>query len=143
MKKLLYTLLIIEIILAVVAFFVLLYTSVFAAVFLSALNLLTLVPIIAIIHNINDIDELEYTMSKLRYKVKVLEDIVNKDAPEKEKPTEKEAPYSMGNWTCIKCGTINKMGTNECENCKAQYSIDCPTTDPSKKKKVSRFVKYK
>ena len=143
MKKMLYALLIVEIVLAVVAFFVLLYTSVFAAIFLSALNLLTLVPIIAIIHNINDIDELEYTLSKLRYKVKVLEDIVNKDAPENEKPTEKEAPYSTGNWTCIKCGTINKIGTNQCENCKAQYSIDCPTTNPDEKVKVSRFIKYK
>ena len=143
MKKLLYILLIIEIILATVAFLMLLYTSVFAAIFLSALNLLTLVPIIAIIHNIDDIDDLYYQMSKLRYKVKVLEDIVNMDAPENEKPTEAIAPYSTGNWVCIKCGTINKMGTNHCENCKAQYSVDCPTTSPNEKKKVSRFVKYK
>ncbi len=143
MKKLLYILLIIEIILAVVAFFILLYTSIFAAIFLSALNLLTLVPIIAIIHNIDDIDELSYEMSKLRYKVKVLEDIINKDAPEGEKPTERSAPFSTGNWECIKCGTVNKMGTNYCENCKAEYNLNCPTTSPNEKKKVSRFVKYK
>ena len=143
MKKLLYTLLVIEIVLAVIAFLMLLSASVFAAVFLSALNLLTLVPIIAIIRNIDDIDELSYQMSKLRYKVKVLEDIVNKDAPENEKPTESVAPYSLGNWECIKCGTINKMGTNHCEACKARYSAECPTTDPNDKKKISRFVKYK
>lgn len=143
MKKLLYILLIIEIILAVVAFFMLLYTSIFAAIFLGALNLLTLVPIIAIIHNIDDIDELSHQISKLRYKVKVLEDVVNKDSPEGEKITERVAPYSVGNWECIKCGTINKIGTNYCENCKAEYSLNCPTTSPDEKKKVSRFVKYK
>lgn len=135
MKKLLYILLVIEIILAAVAFFMLLYTSVFAAILLGSLNLLTLVPIIAIIHNMNSIDDLSYDMSKIRYKVKALEDIINKDLPEGEKPTETFVGGAMGNWECIKCGTVNKEGTNRCENCKAAYSPEYDPTDDVKEEK--------
>ena len=56
-EKLLYVLLVIEITLTVVAFFMLLPASLFAAIFLSGLNALSLVPIIAIINNINTIDD--------------------------------------------------------------------------------------
>ena len=115
MKKLLYVLLVIEIVLSVAAFFMMLQTSLFSAIFLGGLNALTLVPIIALIQNINSIDNLSYDMSKLRYKVKTLEDIVNKDIPKEEKLAETYAGGAIGNWECIKCGTVNKEGTIRCE----------------------------
>ncbi|MBR2044462.1 MAG: hypothetical protein IJ946_09035 [Clostridia bacterium] len=144
MKKLLYVLLVIEITLTVAAFFMLLPASLFAAIFLSGLNALSLVPIIAIIHNINTIDDLEYDLSKLRYKVKELYDIVNKDAPEGERASEVYKGRAMGNWKCVKCGTVNKEGSSRCESCQAAYTPEYnPTDDPNKRKKVSRWIKYK
>lgn len=144
MKKWLYVLLGIEIIANIVVFFTLLYSSLFAALFGTALNVLSLVPIIAIIYNINDIEDIQYDMSKMRYTMRKIEDSLAKDRDSTEEEAEPVAGASVGVWECIKCGNVNKEGTNHCDNCKAAYSPEYnPTDDPSKKKKVSRWVKYK
>ena len=144
MKKWLYAILSIEIIANIVMFFILLYSSLFAALFGTAINLLSIVPIIAIICNINDIEDIQYDMSKMRYTMRKIEDSLESANEHNEKISEPVAGASVGVWECVKCGTVNKEGTNRCENCKAAYSPEHnPTDTPSKKKKVSRWIKYK
>lgn len=143
MKKWLYVILGIEIVADIVIFFMLLYSSLFAALFGTALNVLSLIPIIAIICNMKDIEDIQYDMSKMRYTMRKIEDSLARDRDSTEE-SELVVGASVGVWECVKCGTVNKEGTNRCDNCKAAYSPEYnPTDDPSKKKKVSRWIKYK
>lgn len=143
MRKLLYILLIFNIIGLVVGFFVALSYSFIFALVICALGILDLVPIIAIISNMDSIEELKDELYRIKYRLKDIED-ENKskieDTDHHQMPEYREK--ARGNWECVKCGTINKQGTVACQNCKAAYSSFInPTTNPYEKVKVSRWIK--
>ena len=141
MKTLLKTVLWLQIIAVVINFIAILEISAFHAVIAAAITALSVVPTVAIMLNQKDLDELHDEVNSLRYKIRKLDDDIEAIAPESERTARPFEP-SLGTWTCVKCGAVNKARTTHCENCGAKYSYaQNPTSDESEKKQVSRWVK--
>lgn len=142
MRRFLQILLGVQIIASVLEFFVLLGQSFLYAVVALALSLLGLVPIIAVLRNMDEIEYLRSAVSTMRSQIRRLQDEVQEAAGESATPAVARADAAPGAWTCVKCGTVNKAGTARCETCKAAYSPETnPTDDPYADKKLSRWVK--
>lgn len=144
MKKILYILLVIDIISLIIGFFAILSNSIIYAVIFAVLGMIGLVPILALIHSLESIENLESEVAYLHYKIKKLEDNGEEVIKENIPPSVNNKDTAVAPWECVKCGTVNKANTNHCANCKAPYSpFVNPTDNPYAKKKVSRWVKYK
>ena len=145
MKKLLYILLFLQIISGVYLFFLFLGNNAFAAVVAVFISILQIALTISVIRNTEDIEQLNEETAWLRTKLKGLENIVNPyNSPESAVPAAYHGEAARGTWECVKCGTVNKAGTDVCQSCGAAYSAEInPTSNPFAKKKprVSRFVK--
>lgn len=145
MKKLLYILLFLQIISGVYLFFLFLGNNAFAAVVAGFISILQIVLTLSVIRNTEDIEQLNEETAWLRQKLKGLENIVNPyNSPESAVPAAYHGEAARGTWECVKCGTVNKAGTDVCQSCGAAYSAEInPTSNPFAKKKprVSRFVK--
>lgn len=145
MKKLLYILLFLQIISGVYLFFLFLGNNAFAAVVAVFISILQIALTISVIRNTEDIEQLNEETTWLKTKLKGLENIVNPyNSPESAVPAAYHGEAARGTWECVKCGTVNKAGTDVCQNCGAAYSAEInPTSNPFAKKKprVSRFVK--
>lgn len=145
MKKLLYILLFLQIIGGVFSFFLLIGSDAFTAVLAGFICILQIALTVSVIRNTEDIEQLSEETAWLRTKLRKLE---NKDnlytEPESAVPAAYHGEAARGTWECVKCGTVNKAGTDVCQNCGAAYSAEInPTSNPYAKKKprVSRFVK--
>lgn len=145
MKKLLYILLFLQIISGVYLFFLFLGNNAFAAVFAGFISILQIVLTLSVIRNTDETERLSEETFWLRTKLKELEDVVNPyNSPESAVPAAYHGEAARGTWECVKCGTVNKAGTDACQNCGAAYSAEInPTSNPFAKKKprISRFVK--
>ena len=145
MKKLLYILLFLQIISGVYLFFLFLGNNAFAAVVAVFISILQIALTISVIRNTEDIEQLNEETTWLKTKLKGLENIVNPyNSPESAVPAAYHGEAARGTWECVKCGTVNKAGTDACQNCGAAYSAEInPTSNPFAKQKprVSRFVK--
>ena len=145
MKKLLYILLFLQIISGVYLFFLFLGNNAFAAVVAVFISILQIVLTLSVIRNTDETERLSEETTWLRQKLKGLENIVNPyNSPESAVPAAYHGEAARGTWECVKCGTVNKAGTDVCQNCGAAYSAEInPTSNPFAKKKprVSRFVK--
>lgn len=145
MKKLLYILLFLQIISGVYLFFLFLGNNVFAAVVAGFISILQIVLTLSVIRNTDETERLSEETFWLRTKLKELEDVVNPyNSPESAVPAAYHGEAARGTWECVKCGTVNKAGTDVCQSCGAAYSAEInPTSNPFAKKKprVSRFVK--
>ena len=145
MKKLLYILLFLQIISGVYLFFLFLGNNAFAAVVAVFISILQIALTISVIRNTEDIEQLNEETAWFRAKLKGLENIVNPyNSPESAVPAAYHGEAARGTWECVKCGTVNKAGTDACQNCGAAYSAEInPTSNPYAKKKprISRFVK--
>ncbi len=144
MRKLLIILLIINIIALSVSFLMMLGINLLYSIILLAFGILELIPIIAIISCLDNIENLQYENKYLYEKLKKLED-VSLDLEPQNAPVKTDNPNTApAVWECVKCSTVNKAGTEKCSNCNAPYSPFLnPTDDPKRKKKISRFVKFK
>ena len=144
MKKLLYILLAINIISLILAFFMILGTSMIYAIIFGLLGVLQLIPLIAIISNMDNIENMQDDLSYLYNKVRQFEDANKNETDVSTPPATNYKDTAIAPWKCVKCDTINKANTNHCSNCKAPYSpFINPTDNPYAKKKISRWVKYK
>lgn len=145
MKKLLYILLFLQIISGVYLFFLFLGNNAFAAVVAGFISILQIVLTLSVIRNTDETERLSEETFWLRTKLKELEDVVNPyNSPESAVPAAYHGEAARGTWECVKCGTVNKAGTDACQNCGAAYSAEInPTSNPFAKKKprISRFVK--
>ncbi len=145
MKKLLYILLFLQIISGLYLFFLFLGNNAFVAVVAGFISILQIAITISVIRNTEDIEQLNEETTWLRTKLKELEDIVNPyNSPESAVPAAYHGEAARGTWECVKCGTVNKAGTDVCQSCGAAYSAEInPTSNPFAKKKprISRFVK--
>ncbi len=145
MKKTLYILLALDILGVAVLFFATLSSSVIYSFVALALGILQIVPIVAIISNMDNIERLFDEVRRNKYEIKKINDKsliteTTEDNTQKQIYTEK----SNGTWECIKCGTVNKEGSEKCQNCNALYSsLVNPTSSPYAKKKLSRWIKNK
>ena len=146
MKKLLIVQLIINILALTYAFFAFLGSSVIYAFLVLGLGILSLVPIIALISCLDNIEKLTEDNIMLSYRLKKLEnEVLQPDTvTDTSYPELITGETANAVWECVKCGTVNKAGTSHCLNCKAEYSpFINPTDDPNKKKKLSRWIKEK
>ena len=145
MKKLLYILLFLQIISGVYLFFLFLGNNAFAAVVAWFISILQIVLTLSVIRNTDETERLSEETFWLRTKLKELEDVVNPyNSPESAVPAAYHGEAARGTWECVKCGTVNKAGTDVCQSCGAAYSAEInPTSNPFAKKKprISRFVK--
>lgn len=145
MKKLLYILLFLQIISGVYLFFLFLGNNAFAAVVAGFISILQMILTLSVIRNTDETERLSEETFWLRTKLKELEDVVNPyNSPESAVPAAYHGEAARGTWECVKCGTVNKAGTDVCQSCGAAYSAEInPTSNPYAKKKprVSRFVK--
>lgn len=139
----LYILLAINIITLTIGFIVSLSTVPFYAFLLLLLGILELIPIIAIITCLDDIEKLKQDNAYLSYRIKKLENEVLPEEPVHNSfPELLYGEPAKAIWECVKCGTVNKAKTTHCSNCKAPYSpFINPTDDSTKKKKRSRWIK--
>ncbi len=145
MKKLLYILLFLQIISGVYLFFLFLGNNAFAAVVAVFISILQMILTLSVIRNTDETERLSEETIWLRTKLKELEDVVNPyNSPESAVPAAYHGEAARGTWECVKCGTVNKAGTDVCQSCGAAYSAEInPTSNPFAKKKprISRFVK--
>ena len=145
MKKLLYILLFLQIISGVFIFFMLIGSDAFTAVVTGFISILQIVLTLSVIRNTDETERLSEETFWLRTKLKGLENIVNPyNSPESAVPAAYHGEAARGTWECVKCGTVNKSGTDACQSCGAAYSVAInPTSNPYSKKKprISRFVK--
>ena len=145
MKKWLVILLCINIFTLTLVFFMVLSTSLFYAIIIGLLGLLELIPLVALISCLDDIENLKYEHSKLIYKLRLLEDEAYQKTEDDKVPNKfAYTETARATWECVKCGTVNKAGTQTCSNCKAAYSTFVnPTDNPYTKKKISKWIKFK
>ena len=145
MKKLLYILLFLQIISGVFIFFMLIGSNAFAAVVAVFISILQMILTLSVIRNTDETERLSEETIWLRTKLKELEDVVNPyNSLESAVPAAYHGEAARGTWECVKCGTVNKAGTDVCQSCGAAYSAEInPTSNPFAKKKprISRFVK--
>lgn len=145
MKTLLYILLVLQIITGAFIFFMFIANLWYIALIYLFISILQATLTLVAIDNKNRIENLEYYNDNILTKLKKLE---NPDEfnPNLQSPmVDKNILSAIGAWQCIKCDTINKAGTTHCSNCQAEYIPHInPTVDPNaKKKRISRWIKYK
>lgn len=132
MRKLLYLILVLDVIGIAVGFFMALAQSILLAVLILASGILGLVPIYALITALDDIDSLRDELSRLRYDLRSRENQGHEesvsDAPITAPSAEKKE-VAQRNWQCIKCVTINKAGTSKCSHCGTPYDPWLNPTD--------------
>ena len=147
MKKLLVITLVLQGVGVVYGFLMLLASSFWFALIEAALGVLGMIPLFAIIRNMEDIENLDFKLYSLKRDLVLLTEKLdpNTDVEEKhEPPAIQPGEKAKGSWECVKCHTVNKENTERCSNCGAAYdSAQNPTSNPFEKKQVSRFIKEK
>ena len=147
MKKLLVITLILQGIGVAYGFLILLATSFWLAVVELGLGILGMIPIFAIIKNMEDIEDLDYRLYSLKKDVSILAEQVNPNSDADytyEAPSVHRGEKAKGSWECVKCNSVNKENTERCLSCGAAYSsVYNPTSNPAEKKQVSRWIKEK
>lgn len=141
MKKCLYILLIIDILAIACGFITMLTASIFYSIVFLALSILQLVPIIAIIYCLDNIEDHNYKISRLYLKLHHIEETKENDntPPVAEIGDKSDLP-----WKCIKCDTVNKAGATNCSNCGAKFLPEInPVFEPTPKGIKGFLLKFK
>lgn len=133
MRKILYLILILDVLGIAVGFFMVLSQSILLAVLVLASGILSLVPIYALITALDDIDSLRDELSRLRSELRSREkqelSATEQSAPPPAAPSAGNKHMATRNWQCIKCVTVNKTGTSKCSNCGTPYDPYLNPTD--------------
>ena len=143
MKKLLYVLLIINIISITIGFIILLPISVLLALLYLTIAALSLVPTIAVIRLLDDIELMQDNITHLYNKLHKLENLNQNETSENPEPAARHGEEAKPPWKCVKCGTVNKAGTTNCSNCDNEFSPTLNQTFHSNPKALSRWIKPK
>lgn len=141
MKKCLYILFVIDVLAIACGFITMLTASVINAIIFLALGFLQLVPIIAIIFCLDNIEDHNYKISRLYLKLHHIEETKENDntPPVAEIGDKSDLP-----WKCIKCDTVNKAGATNCSNCGAKFLPEInPVFEPTPKGLKGFLLKFK
>lgn len=141
MKKCLYILFVIDVLAIACGFITMLTASVIYAIIFLALGFLQLVPIIAIIFCLDNIEDHNYKISRLYLKLHHIEETKENDntPPVAEIGDKSDLP-----WKCIKCDTVNKAGATNCSNCGAKFLPEInPVFEPTPKGLKGFLLKFK
>ena len=132
---------IIDILAIAFGFITMLTASIIYAIILLALGILQLVPIIAIIYCLDNIEDHNYKISRLFLKLHQFEETKENDItpPVAEVGNKSDLP-----WKCIKCETVNKAGATNCSNCGAKFLPEInPVFEPTPKGLKGFLIKFK
>ncbi len=140
MKKLIYILIVIDIVSISIGFFMLISSSVFYSLLFVSFGILNIVPLFAIVSCLDSCERNTYDISYLYTKLKKLEKTAEEVIPAYSVAV-KHNDSPKKSWKCLKCDTVNKPEDNVCTNCKTEYSYLNTTYDNNPKRK-SRFVKF-
>ncbi len=128
MKKILYGIVIFDIIIGIFSFFTLLANSIVLACLSLVGSMASLVPLFLLIQCLDRIDNLQIDLDTLRQKFRVHEKAENGVDPEQENQNFRDVELpkmeSQKRWICPKCQNINKPGTATCDSCGANYTFD-------------------
>lgn len=91
-----------------------------AAVFYLVVGLALLCPLAAIVVLLHNVDELETRVNYLEDEL-IRRDARENPATEQNPPEKRTGSNALVDWTCQKCGTVNKKGTSSCEHCSAAH----------------------
>ncbi len=140
MKKLLYVDLVISAVSIIVGFIALLGYNIIIALIYLALCAISLVIPISILRMMESEEKLRSEVNMLRYNFRQMEKALELDENIEYQSALMENESAYGTWKCVKCGSVNKLGSAYCENCKSAYSSEVnPTADPNKKVKTNRW----
>lgn len=92
-----------------------------------ALAVLSLVPLFALLRCLGDISDLHAEIYSLKNQLHRLEKEWNAPLSDTEQfqpsPEPQQKMTANQRWSCVKCGTVNRAGTEVCENCGSGYSF--------------------
>ena len=116
LKTITLILIVIESVIAVFSFFTTLSQGFAAALISLAISVAALAPLVAVFVLLIEVEVLE---TKVNY---IENEFIRKDfaenPPELNKvPEAQKGTNAITSWTCVKCGTVNKANTANCENC--------------------------
>lgn len=140
MKKLMYINLVIQVISIIVSFIAFLGQNIIIAIIFLALSAVGLVVPISILKLMEAENQLKSELFMLRHNMRQMERVLELDENIEYKSSLSENESAYGTWKCVKCESVNKMGSAYCAHCGSAYSSDInPTADPNKKKKLNRW----
>ena len=103
MKKLLVTLLILKILAAIYLFFVTLAADIGLAIIITLINILDIALVVAVIMNIGEIEELWYSLNRIRHDIRKLNDnTVKVEEAEPHTPSIDRREAARGAWESVK-----------------------------------------
>lgn len=91
-----------------------------AAVFYLVVGLVALCPLVAIVVLLHSVENLETRVTYLEDEL-IRQDVRENPPTERQIPERKTGSFALVDWTCQKCGTVNKKGTSSCEHCGAAH----------------------
>ncbi len=118
MKKCLIVLVVINIIGGIAVGFGLLVQNLLLGIVGFAATGLSVVPYLALIQAMDDIDDLRASVQVLQGRLHQMREAVD-TVPEVKTALEKQVSRRV--WTCPRCQAVNKAGTHECESCGGRY----------------------
>ena len=113
-------LIVIEAVVAVFSFFGTLSQGFTAALTSLAISLALLAPLVAIWLLLAEVETLEIKVNYLENE-RIRKDILESEPTPNTVPEVQKGRSAITSWTCIKCGTVNKANTSNCENCGSAY----------------------
>lgn len=120
MKKCLIVLVVINVIAGAVSGFALLAENLLLGIVGFAGTALGIVPYIALIHALEEIEDLRASVQLLFGRTRRMETAM--DTSEELSVAMRSQPAGEM-WSCPRCQTVNKVGTASCESCGAAYTI--------------------
>lgn len=113
-------LVIIESIIAVFGFFGTLAQGFIAALVSLGFSLAVLAPLVATWLLLSEVETLEIKVKYLENE-NIRKDVLENPPVLTEVPAAQKGRNAITSWTCVKCGTVNKANTSNCENCGSAY----------------------
>ena len=147
MKKILYGIIVWDILIGIFLFFALLADHLLLACLSLVSSAIGLVPLILLVQCLERIEDLEINLDALQQKLRAHEKTENGADPEQKNrvfhDSEQPKIEASKRWICQKCQSINKPGSSVCESCGAHYTCyqESPTEAPLTKWKLKENKK--
>lgn len=147
MKKILYGIIVWDILIGIYMFFALLAEHMLLACLSLVSSAVGLVPLIVLVQCLDRIEDLKIDLDTLQQRFRAQERAETGVDPERKNQVfhDPEQPKieARKRWICQKCQSINKPGTSVCESCGAHYtySQESPAEAPLTKWKLKENKK--
>ena len=121
MKRIVFALGIVDILIGVVLALMCIADNLLVALLILAVATLLSIPFFALAQAMEQIEELREKLWQLHGRLNQLSTAETPAATTPKEPPLPGGRKALVNWTCQKCGAGNKAGTDRCDNCGAAY----------------------